>query len=106
MMTENRTPRMISENKMGPRSSEFGTTDLSRKTFIYRIHDLYNNIPRTITLIRSKQLFKKWIEAYLREGKIRKNNKNIIDNTYNQIINSYNLCSPYELYQDQSNPNG
>ena len=48
---------MISENKLGPRNIEVGNNTIDKKSFLYRIHDEYNEIPRSITLIKNIKLF-------------------------------------------------
>ena len=106
LLTINRTVRMISENKLGPRNIEVGNNTIDKKSFLYRIHDEYNEIPRSITLIKNIKLFKKWIESYYREGKIRKETKYIKDNTYIRKYLEMKICNGYPEYEDMSNIDG
>ena len=106
LITMNRSPRMTAENKLGPRSSMIGTDSISKKTYIYKIHDLYNSIPRTITLIKMNKLFKKWIERYINNGEVRKNSKFIKDCTYIRTYNQIKQCEGYKIYVSNDNPGG
>ena len=51
IMTENRTIRMLKENKLGPKQKVNNNDKFTMKTFTYRSIDLYNRLPREFTLL-------------------------------------------------------
>ena len=65
------------------------------KTVIYKAYNIYNKLPRELTLIKNKNNFKKWIKKYYNNKKlkfttIKDDYKSIKDND-NFIINDLNL---------------
>ena len=55
---------MKTENKLAPRANNIGNNYESKHTFLYRIIEVYNNLPRELTLLRSSHLFKIWLNKY------------------------------------------
>ena len=99
---ENRSVRARTDNKLGPKSAEMGSNTTYQKSFIYRIKSVYNNLPRTITLLSQHNLFKKWIKKYYL-GLMKKSKPKLsCDNTENDEIyyNPLDACMSNPLTSD------
>ena len=55
---------MLSENKLGPKQPINKTNIFISKTFAWKAKDIYNNIPRQLTLLKNNKRFKKCIAKY------------------------------------------
>ena len=79
IMTKNRSPRILAQNKVSAHRPGFAMKSIEHKTFIFNIVSAYNKLPRQITLITQGNLFRKWLRKY-------KQNKSIIlpEKPYNQ----------------------
>ena len=88
---------MTAENKLGPKQKLNKNDTLTKKTFIMRSKDIYNMIPRQLTLLKNHLRFKKCLKKYT----LNKNIKFIIpqqddfkDNTDYVNNFTYNFCCP------------
>ena len=68
-LTEGRTVRTRKENKVRHHNAEMGHE--MQRSYLYRALNIYNKIPRNITLIKSAHLFKKWIRKYNMDNTIK-----------------------------------
>ena len=77
----NRNIRRKTENKTGPHTPEIGHLDVIQKTFLYKSRNIYNYLPRGLTLIKSDKLFKIWIKRFYknRNIKLKEVNDNVTD---------------------------
>ena len=102
MITNNRQNRNLSENKIGPiknnskiLQNKIGLATLELKTVIYKSYNIYNKLPREITLIKNKNNLKKWIKKYYNNKKIKftiiKDDFKEIKDLENYEINDDNL---------------
>ena len=55
---------MYSENKIGSHDQIMGQSIHTQKSFLYRAVAIYNKLPKSITLIKTHNLFKKWSKSY------------------------------------------
>ena len=60
----NRTIRMLAENKLGPKEVIDKKNLLISKTFSWRSKDIFNRIPRQLTLLKNNNRFKKCITKF------------------------------------------
>ena len=63
-MLTNRSVKYEAQNKIGPHKPEIGKHTQDQKTFLYKSVNLYNNLPRELTLMPNIKLFKKWLKMY------------------------------------------
>ena len=70
-LTKNRNIRMESQNKVGHHDQNMGRSSFTQKTFLYRAVECYNKLPKEITLIKSKNNFKKWSKNFNINNKIK-----------------------------------
>ena len=85
-LTTNRTPRTYAQNKVRHHDPSMGRTNEMQKTFLYRSINIYNKLPRNITLIKSQRLFKKWVKLYNRNNKIKlKEQTDLIEENNNEL---------------------
>ena len=62
---------MHSQNKIGPHHQIMGQSTHTQKSFLFRSIDLYNKLPKNLTLIKSFSIFKKWIKMFNIDNKIK-----------------------------------
>ena len=65
-MTQNRSPRILQENKVTSYHPRFGFKLPSRRSIRYESIKLYNNLPSKLTLLEKPSRFKSWIKRYYR----------------------------------------
>ena len=58
-MLTNRSVKYEAQNKIRPHKPEIGKHTQDQKTFLYKSVNLYNNLPRELTLMSMIKLFKK-----------------------------------------------
>lgn len=91
-MLTNRSVKYEAQNKIRPHKPEIGKHTQDQKTFLYKSVNLYNNLPRELTLMPNIKLFKKWLKMYYLRKEIvvpkREDNKIIINK---QNINDENI---------------
>ena len=63
-LLKNRSIRNLSQNKVGTHDPIMGQSTYTHKSFLYTSIDLYNKLPRRLTLIKQQHLFKKWLKLY------------------------------------------
>ena len=63
-LTKNRNIRNQTQNKLGHHDLTIGRSSYTQQTFLYKAIDIYNKLPRELTLIKEQRLFKKWIKKY------------------------------------------
>ena len=63
-LTEDRTLRIHKQNKVRHHNIEMGHSQQMQKSYLYRALNIYNKLPRNLTLIKSAHLFKKWVKRY------------------------------------------
>ena len=77
---------MKCENKYGPKEKVGKHDNINHKTFIYRCRDIYNRLPRQLTLLKNHQKFKKCLNKISLNSKskliIPKQDDNKEPNTY------------------------
>ena len=105
LITQNRQYKTLSDNKIGPLKNnskilqnKIGLASLELKTVISKAYNIYNNLPRELTLIINKNNFKKWIKKYYNNKKLK---FTIVKENYNKIkdiekfeinVNNVNTC--------------
>ena len=87
-LTKNRNVRNFSQNKLGSHDPEMGRSSYTQKSFLYVAINIYNKLPRNITLIKNPILFKKWLKRFNfdKNVKLREQVDNTISNPV-QVIN-------------------
>ena len=83
-LTTNRSIRNEAQNKVRHYGEEMGHSQYMQRTYLYRTVNIYNKLPRDITLIKNKTLFKKWVKRY----NINNNIKLKIQEDYRREINN------------------
>ena len=88
----NRSIRNMSQNKVGHHDQSMGHSVYTQRTFLYQALNIYNKLPRELTLIKQHHLFKKWSKLYNLNNtiKLKGQNDNII--IYSQAID-YNIIT-------------
>ena len=78
LITQNRQYKTFSENKIGPLKNnskilqnKIGLASLELKTVISKAYNIYNKLPRELTLIVNKSNFKKWIKKFYNNKKLK-----------------------------------
>ena len=73
--------RTKNDNKVGHHDVIMGHSNYTQKSFLYRAVNLYNKLPRDLTLIKQSRLFKKWSKKYNLNNniKLKKQEDNIIE---------------------------
>ena len=61
--------RRTGPNKIGTRPKNIGRTRLTKHQFVARTYEIYATLPDEITEIKSKIMFGKWIDRYLKNPK-------------------------------------
>ena len=79
--TANRSVRLHAENKIGSHNQIMGHSSHTQKSFLYRAVALYNKLPKSITLIKSHHIFKKWCKAFNINNNIK-----LPEREYNVVI--------------------
>ena len=69
--TENRSIRISKQNKVRHHNVEMGRNQYMQKSYLYKALNIYNKLPRNLTLIKSAHLFKKWVKKYNLDNKIK-----------------------------------
>lgn len=64
ILTLNRNVRKLSENKCGPRTRIERSDKFSNKNFTNKAMDIYNKVPRELSLLKDNNKFKKCIIKY------------------------------------------
>ena len=96
-MTKNRSIRVKSQNKVGHHDGMMGHSMYSQNSILYQAVQIYNKLPKEITLIKRQHLFKKWVKRYNLNNKIllkhqEDYNKEEIHQEINQDLEGYNLA--------------
>ena len=94
----NRSIRVKSQNKVGHHDPIMGHSQITQRSFLYNAVKIYNGLPRNLTLIKERHLFKKWSKKYNLNNKIiLKEQDDNIKEYIQQIINQdqINLCQEY-----------
>ena len=63
-LTRNRSIRILKQNKVGYHDPLMGFNSYTQRTFLYKAVNIYNSLPKNITLIRHQHLLKKWVKRY------------------------------------------
>ena len=95
---------MKADNKLAPRSVEIGNSTLIKKSYIYQIHDLYNMLPRSLTLITNMSIFKKWITKYYLFNITKPINPNTKDCIEQESYLPITICQSYQVSIEVNNP--
>ena len=91
---------MHSQNKVGTHDQVMGQSTYSQRSFLYRAIELYNKLPKNLTLIKSFQVFKKWIKLYHINEKVKlpERSENIEEReTFLIDFNIIQACQNYDL---------
>ena len=89
---DNRNVRMTAENKLGPKLEINKNNMFISKTFAWRSKDIYNRIPRQLTLLKNSKRFKICITKYTIDPNIKfiiptqDDNKDNINSDMNKAI--------------------
>ena len=87
-LTSNRNVRNRSQNKLGHHHESMGRSKYTQQTFLYKSIEVYNKLPKELTLIKEQRIFKKWIKRYNIDNSIKlKQQENYIDVKNIQEIN-------------------
>ena len=70
LMTQNRTLRMIKENKLGPKPTYNKKDKHTMKTLTYKSIDIYNKLDRKFTLLINTVKFKKCLNKLSSNPKV------------------------------------
>ena len=57
-LTKNRNIRMYSENKVGTHDQDMGHSAHTQKSFLYRAINIFNKLPKNVTLSPNANIFK------------------------------------------------
>ena len=100
-LTKNRTIRMLKQNKVGHHDQYMGHSQFTQNTFLYRAVNIFNKLPRNITLIKQPHLFKLWCKRYNLNNNIKlkqqEDNVKIIIQPITSQINLLNCMDFYEM---------
>ena len=107
IITQNRFYKTLSDNKTGPiynnsknlqNKIRLGT--LETKSVMNKSQNIYNKLPRELTLITKKDNFKKWLLKYYLDKNLKftKTDKIFTYNTENYTIDSTILDKCYNDY--------
>ena len=66
-LTQNRNSRNLSQNKCGNSNDDI-LSDISKRSFLRKSIDIFNKLPRGLTLCPNKESFKKWLKRYHNMG--------------------------------------
>ena len=103
-LLKNRNIRKQSENKVGQHDLIMGHSRYTQQTFLYSAIDNYNNLPKNLTLIKEKTLFKKWIKKYNLNKNIKlKEKEDNIKIYIRQEIDETNCENCWEEYEEDNN---
>lgn len=64
LMTKDRTPRVLHENKAKGHLPNFGIGQKTRSSIRFNAVTLYNNLPQNLTLLRSHSRLKGWLKMF------------------------------------------
>ena len=70
-LTNTRTIRTNKQNKVRHYNQQMGNSTSIQKSYLYRANNLYNKLPRNLTLIKNQGLFKKWLKKYNLDNRIK-----------------------------------
>ena len=70
-LKQHRNIRMIADNKVGHHDVSMGHSNFTQMSYLYRALNVYNKLPRYLTLIKQEHLFKKWCKIYNLDNKIK-----------------------------------
>ena len=94
LLTKNRNIRNLSQNKCGPREKIEKNDKYSNKNFINKAQDIYNMVPRQLTLLRDHYKFKKCIRKFTINPSTVFRIPNQIDYKENLLIDYCNIIDP------------
>ena len=63
-MLLNRSEKSKAQNKIGPYKPDMISKNLTQNTIVYKAVNVYNSLPKELTLCKNKTLFKKWLKRY------------------------------------------
>ena len=90
-----------SQNKVGHHDQMVGRTNISQGTILYAAVNLYNKLPKNLTLIKSKNMFKKWLKRYHLDNKTKLREQ--LDNLIEDELQTTNQQIMYKCYTDFNN---
>ena len=96
-LLKSRSIRNKSQNKVGTHDQIMGQSIFTQKSFLYTSIELYNNLPKNLTLIKQQNLFKKWVKLYNLNNNIKLKNQE--DNTIEYTPLNTNLDQIRECYE-------
>ena len=98
-LTNNRTVRNYSQNKLGHHNQMIGRSTLTQQTFLYQAIEIYNKLPKELTLIKEQRLFKKWVKRYNLDNKTKLKKQE--DNTKIKPIQEINYENIRKCEEDE-----
>ena len=81
-LIENRTIRIKKQNKVRHHSVEMNNN--MQRSYLYRALNIFNKLPRNITLIKIPHLFKKWVKKFNLDNSIKLKEQNDNEDDYIQ----------------------
>ena len=86
-LTHNRNIRNFCQNKVGPHDVSMGQSPITQRSYLYQAINIFNKLPRNVTLIRNQNLFKKWCRKYNMNNaiKLRYQPDNMLENPIQTI---------------------
>ena len=84
---------------MGHHDQNIGRSKYTQSTILYSAVNIYNKLPKNLTLIKSHNIFKKWTKRYNlnNKTKLREQNDNIENNTF-LTSNQQTLDDCFNIY--------
>ena len=64
MKKKNRSIRIKAQNKVGHHDGIMGQSIYSQQSILYQSVQIYNKLPKELTLIKKQHLFKKWVKRF------------------------------------------
>ena len=83
-LLKNRSIRIKAQYKVGHHDQTMGHSHFTQKSFLYNTVRIYNKLPKNLTLIKEKHIFKKWIKKYNLDNNIKLKNQEDNDVIYEQ----------------------
>ena len=99
-LTANRGIRNYSQNKVGHHDQSMGHSVYTQRTFLYQALNIYNKLPRELTLIKQNHLFKKWCQLYNLNNKIKLKDQNDNIIIYSQNIDNNIILECQNSYKE------
>ena len=91
---------MFSENKVGTHDQNMGHSVHTQRSFLYRAINIFNKLPKNLTLSPSSKIFKFWCKKFNLNNKIK-----IPEREYNSKPRETYAIDDLEIQQCENNYN-